>query len=349
MNARLLRQRRRTLQALAGAALALVLANLVQQPGNSGNQGTDRLGEPVFPRIERELSDVRLIRVTLADLSYTMRRDPAVEGRWTMIESGEYPVRVDRLAELAAGIAGLEWGERRTGDPEKLDRIGLGDPEAGGTGAQIDLSGAGDGPLASLVTGRKGERLYGRLPDETQAYVLTGDLPPLYTRQSWLDMDIIDMQEDAIAAVRLTGADGRSIYLTRPAGSGSRAFRPAPPYEAYTVISSAAASGPGLALSRFDPIDVKPATAIETRRAGRHVTTTHDGLEVDVSAYREPDGLYVTLRAVEAGEGAARAETINQRAEGWAFRLAEIDWNEFVPAIGTIVRPPLVPDPVPAR
>lgn len=345
MNARVHERRQRTVYVLAAAALLLGLVGLFQRPGNPDIQRTDRLDQPVFPRLESDLGDVRIIRVTLADLSYTMRRDPAAAGRWTMIESGDYPVRADRLAELAAGLADLEWGERRTEDPSKLDRIGLGDPETGGTGARIDLIGTAQSNLASLVTGRKVERLYGRFPDEDRAYVLQGDMPPLYTRQSWLDLDIIDMQEDAIAAVRITEANGRSIYLTRPAGSGPRAFRPAPPYEAYTIVSGVAASGPALALSRFDPIDVKPATAIETRRVGRHITTTHDGLEVDVSAYREPDGLYVTVRAVEAGEGAARAETINQRAEGWAFRLAAIDWDEFTPQVGSIVRAPLVLDP----
>ncbi|MEL7129627.1 MAG: hypothetical protein AAGK23_08770, partial [Pseudomonadota bacterium] len=93
-----------------------------------------------------------------------------------------------------------------------------------------------------------------------------------------------------------------------------------------------------LALSRFDPVDAKPAAALETRPLVRHITSTHDGLEIDVSAYREPDGLYATIRAVEAGEGAARAATINDRSEGWAFRLAEIDWNDFTPSVRSIVR-----------
>jgi hypothetical protein len=104
------------------------------------------------------------------------------------------------------------------------------------------------------------------------------------------------------------------------------------------LISRLTTSGPALALSRLAPIDVKPASALETRRVGRHITSTHDGLEVDVSTYREPEGFYITLRAVEAGEGARRAETINTKAEGWAFRLTEFDWNEFTPPVRSIVR-----------
>ena len=70
----------------------------------------------------------------------------------------------------------------------------------------------------------------------------------------------------------------------------------------------------------------------------RHITETYDGLEIDLRAWNEPDGYWVTLRAVEAGEGARRAQTINDRAEGWAFKLTEYDWREFTPRITSIVR-----------
>ena len=90
---------------------------------------------------------------------------------------------------------------------------------------------------------------------------------------------------------------------------------------------------------------MKPAAKLQTRPRGRHITTTHDGLEVELRAYREPDGYFVTLRAVEAGEGAQRGSTINQKAAGWAFEVTEFDWNDFTPSISSIVRPPVPDDP----
>ncbi|MEL6323780.1 MAG: DUF4340 domain-containing protein [Pseudomonadota bacterium] len=336
-------RRRRIVWTLATLAAILLSIVLLQRPRDPDYRLTERAGQSVFPRLARQIDAVQIIRVTASDLSYTMKRSPADPQQWTMIESGSFPIRADRLGELAQGVLSLAWGETRTEDPAKLDRIGLGSPENGGNGARIDMMDTDGDVLASLVTGRKGDRLYGRFPDESRAFLLSGDLPPLYTRQSWLDLNVLEMQEDAIGAIRITDRAGRGVYLARPPGSGARAFRPAPPYEDWRMVSAIAARGPALALSRFDPIDVKPATAIETRRIGRHITTTHDGLEIDVSAYEEPDGLYVTVRAVEAGEGAARASTINKRAEGWAFRLAKIDWDEFTPSVRSIVRPPPPP------
>ena len=97
---------------------------------------------------------------------------------------------------------------------------------------------------------------------------------------------------------------------------------------------------PALALTRFLPIGVKPAAALRTQPVARHITQTHDGLEVDVRAYRERDGLFVTLRAVEAGEGATRAAAINERAAGWAFELTANDWADYTPLVSSIVKPP---------
>lgn len=341
-------KRRRILFGLAVTAGLLFLLSLFGHPGNPQFQLTERSGQKVFPRLERQLSSARIIRVKLADITYTLKRNTQGAG-WVMIESGEYPVRSDRLTLLAMGLSNLTWGEARTKDPDKLDRIGLGAPEDGGSGAYLEVIDDDGNTIASLITGRREDRFYARFPDETKSFRVEGSLPPLYTREAWLDFDIVDTQPDAIAAVRITQANGRSLYLTRPPGTGPRAFRPAPPFERDQLISRLATSGPALALTQFAPIDVKPAAALETRRIGRHITSTHDGLEIDISAYNEPDGHYLTMRAVEAGEGAARAATINQRTEGWAFKLTEFDWNDFTPAVESIVRrpPPTAAQPIP--
>jgi len=325
---------------LAGIAVVLALFTVFFQTGDAARQQGDRAGASVFPRFERKIQQAQIIRVTSADVQYTLKRASEDSADWVMLESGLYPVRPDRLRELATGLTELVWSDQRTSDPQKLDRIGLGHPETGGAGALIDVLDDEGRSLASLIVGRRADKLYGRFPDENKSYRLSGNVPPLYTRQAWLDLEIIDTQPDAVGAVRITQANGRTMFVTRPPGSGPRAFRPAPPFERDTLISRLAISGPALAISRFAPLDVKPAAALETRPVGRHITTTHDGLEIDVSAYRDPDGFYVTLRAIEAGEGAVRAQSINDRANGWAYRLSEFDWNDFTPRVFSLVRRP---------
>lgn len=324
-----------------GASAALLFTASAFSLANNTNYQTDaRTGHYIFPQLSQKIETAKIIRIRLGDGSYTLKRAEPGSQTWVMIESGNYPVRPDRLAALAEGLIGLEWGAKRTQDPEKFNIIGLGDPSAGGNGAYLEVIDQNDNIISSLITGRREDRLYVRQPDDNTAFRAVGNLPPLYTREAWLDLSIVDMAPEVVGAVRITDNSGESLYLNRAPGTGPRAFRPAPPNESDRLVSRLAASGPALALSRLAPIDVKPASALETNWLGRHITSTHDGLEVDVMAYREPDGFYVTMRAVEAGEGARRAETINTKAEGWAFKLTEFDWNDYTPPIRSIVDRP---------
>lgn len=331
------RQRTRRVLIMAGLAALLAAAATGVSLGSAGTPRSERTGRRVLPDFTAQRAEATGIRVILADESYMLM---ATGEGWKLGGKDGYPVRQDRLAELAGGLEGLTWDMPRTEDPAKLNAIGLGDPRRGGTGALIEILGPDGAVSASLITGRKNAWIYARLPDETKAFRVSGALPPFYSADAWLDLSFLDIHEDAISAVRLTDANGDSLYLQRTVGASDRAFRPAPPYQNYRLTSRLAVSGPALALTRFLPIGVKRTSALRTQPVARHITETHDGLEVDVRAYHERDGYFITMRAVEAGEGAQRAAAINAHASGWAFELTEADWLDYAPVVSSIVEAP---------
>lgn len=332
------RQRTRRTLVMAGLAGALsLLAIAAHLGGGAPVRTSERTGEPVFPDFSAQRAEASGIRITLADETYML---VAASDGWRLGSREGYPVRQDQLTQLAVGLESLVWDTPRTDDPEKLGRIGLGDPRESGTGALLEVIGPDGRAGAALITGRKGEYIYARRPDETLAFRVTGNLPPLYSSEAWLDLGFLEIHEDAVSAVRLADSSGESLFLQREVGSSDRAFRPAPPYQNYRLTSRLAVTGPALALTRFLPIGVKPASALRTKALARHITQTHDGLEVDVRAYREADGFFITMRAIEAGEGATRGAAINERAAGWAFELTATDWADYTPLVATIVRPP---------
>lgn len=332
------RQRAQRVRLMGALAAGLVVAAIgLQFTGPRGVPQSSLTGQSVLPGFEDIRAQAEEIRITLADEHYTLFATP--EG-WRLAGTDGYPIRADRLNELASGLQSLVWDVPRTRDPAKMNAIGLGDPREGGNGALVEVVGPGGAVTASLITGRKDEHIYARHPGEAQAFRVTGDLPPLYSTQAWLDLDIVDLSPGAVSSVRLTDAAGASLYLRRGIGESERDFLPGPPQEDYQLLNRLAVSGPALALTRFQPVGVKPASALRSRPVGRHVTATHDGLEIEALPYREADGYYVTLRAVEAGEGAQRAAAINNRARGWAFAISQVDWVDFTPAISSIARAP---------
>ena len=328
--------RKRSVIGLAAAAILIWLLVFLSGlgGGDTRTQHSD-MGAPVLSGFAETRAEVQKIRFTSADDTYTIAR--TARG-WVMEESDGYPIRMDRLAELVGGLEALSYGPRRTDDPDKHNRIGLGDPMRGGTGVQIEIFGPDDQLQDDLITGRKGDHIYVRRPDEAQAYRAIGNLPPFYTRRAWLDFDIINIDASAISSVRLIDATGDQLYLRRPAGGGARSFVPAPPNQDDELLSRLAASTTALAIVRLSASDVKSADALKTAPIGQHISETFDGLEINLRAYREPDGVWVSLRAVEAGEGARRAQAINNKAEGWAFELSEYDFQDFVPPIESLVK-----------
>lgn len=327
--------RRKTLMILAGVAASIWAILALSSLTTDGPGLTHaRLGEPVLENFSESRSDAQRIRFTLADEQYTLARSSS---GWVLEETGGYPIRTDRLAELATGLENLRLGVKRTNDVQKHDQIGLGDPANGGNGARVDIFGLDAVIMHSIIIGRKNDAIYVRTPDVEQTYRADGDLPAFYNRRAWLDFDIVQIDPSAIRSVRITDPAGVPLYLRRTKGSDSRSFRPAPPHQDDRLISRLSASTTALAITRFSPVDVKPVSDLTTRPIARHISETFDGLEIDLHAYREPFGVWVTVRAVEAGEGARRAQAINARAEGWAFRMTDYDFQDFTQTVASIV------------
>ncbi|MEL7539554.1 MAG: DUF4340 domain-containing protein, partial [Pseudomonadota bacterium] len=268
-------QRRQGVIVLAGLAVALwvILGLMSLTSGATSNLHAD-MGEAVLEDFSQTRADSQKIRFTLADDGYTLARSAA---GWTLEETGGYPVRRDRLAELMGGLETLSFDEKRTDDPYKHDRIGLGHPEQDGNGALVEIFGPDAELMHSLVIGRKNDTIYVRDPESVQTYRAEGTLPPFYNRRAWLDLDIIEIDPSAIRSVRVTDGSGRTLYLRRLEGSDTRSFRPAPPDQNDRLISRLAASTTALAVTRLTPVDVKPAADLTTEPIARHISETFDG------------------------------------------------------------------------
>lgn len=323
---------------LLGSVLFLwVIIALTQWVPQSHIAQHDRMGKPLIENFAQARKSLSAIELTTADTHYTLEKHA---GGWRMPEAGGYPVRPDQIRALLDGLETLSFGEARTSDPKRHDLLGLRAPDAGGTGVVVSLRDAEGTDLTALIIGRRNDRLYVRYPGQAATFRAVGNLPPLYNQDAWLDFDIVKVHPSAIRAIRLRDAEQRGLYLTRAPGTDARAFMPAPPYASNRIISLLGVRTSALALSRLAPRGAKPKAELQTTPIGTHITETFDGLEIRVQAYREADGLWITLRAIEAGEGARRAEAINLKADGWAFRLSPFDFEDFVPSVSGLVAGP---------
>lgn len=208
---------------------------------------------------------------------------------WVMPERGNHPVDEEALGRLALGLALLEKREVRGGGPAALEAVGLGDPRQGGSGALVTLRGAGGADIATVVVGARPSGTYARLPEAASGFRVTDDLlPPFQDPARWL----------ALPALALGAADIAGV-----------------------------SSGDRLALTRWRPLDVKPAGALTGAVVGRQVATLAAGGTATVTVFDEGGRPFATL---EIDSPDPRLAAAGAAARGWAYALAPVDAAGFV-------------------
>jgi len=323
MNAARAKQRRRSLLiAGSAAAAAMLLGALAWMPAGAGLQRSE-VGKRVLPAFAGKQGLIQLIMVTTQEESYHLVRN---DDGWVLAEKGSYPVTDAKIQELTEALSTITYAQAMTRDARKFDRIGLGDPATGGTGALLEVGDGKGNSFARLLVGHRDGRSFVRKPDDLQAWAVAGAvMPPLQRGAAWVDLGVLEISAEQIAGADVRPAQGPAYRLVAAPGGG---FALAPPHDRLRVPAALAPTLTAQALARFAPTDVAPALEVAT------------GVVVVVRSWRKDERGWVTLSAAVA-EGASPAATaladgINARAAPWAFALSELDWGTFSTPLNAI-------------
>lgn len=336
---------------LAGVALA-VCTGLVALAGASlwlqqVRSGEQRIALPGFPALDGRAAELAGIRVLRPEGGWSLVK--GTDGRWAMPERAGFPAAQGAVEQLLADIAQLQLVAERTADPGQYVRLGVGEPREGADGTLLQLIGADGSVVDGAMIGRRGTSLYVRRADGPTVYLADRDLPLLFQPASLLDLGVLEVGPEQIASVEVT-VDGESYAILRRPDGG---FAPdgGPP--------GAAATAAALAITRWHPLDVAPASAVATGAPDAvHVTRLRGGLILTVQVWRgaaagEPG--WAMLAAEGTGPAAGEVARINGWARGWAFRLAPYDLADFALPRASVMQPvaadvamPMAPDGTPA-
>jgi hypothetical protein len=331
--------RRRMIVWLAGAAgTAMLMGGLSFLPPARPPLRAE-VGERVLPGFAANADKIQLVMVTTGEEAYHLVRN---DDEWVLAEQGSYPVEPERIAELTRALSAITYARPMTRDDKKFDRIGLGDPATGGTGALLEVGDGSGTSFAKLLVGYRDGTSYLRMPADLQAWAVAGaTLPPLQRGARWLDLDIVDVVPSEIADVQVRPRNGPSYRLV-PSNATGQQFDLAPPYASRRAVAPFAPTLAATALSRFAPVDVARAdTVMSGAPESQYIVRTRQGVSLIVQAWRSDDRCWVTVGAA-TGEGASaeartEADAINARAAGWAFALSELDWGAFATPLAALV------------
>jgi hypothetical protein len=234
-----------------------------------------------------------------------------------------------------------------TRDPDKFDRLGLGDPKKGGEGVLVQVQNAQGALLANLILGIEPRGLYARDPNKEQTWAIKGELPPLKDPAAWLDLAPIALDRSRIARVDVAPPAG-AAYAVKRESMASRDFTVDKPFDRYIVLTPEGINAVGAGIATLAPADVAAAPAITGVLQARTITRTFDGLVIESELHFDKGRHW--LKLVARGENPRAVEeaaAINARAAAWAYGMTEMSFRDFAPPLWLLVRSPTAPPPRP--
>lgn len=350
---------RKKLLILAAVVVGLVLLVTINERLDQGT--TSSAGGLLFDDFAAHANDVQEIHMLFpgGKPAFSVRRD---DGKWLVDARDDYPADVGKLGQLVAALAKAEIVEQATSNPERYSAINVDDPEQGGSGSKLVIT--GDGFSYELIVGKTAQRdfSYVRIAGDPASYLVNQKITVADDPSSWLLASIVDIPAERVRRVSIRHADGETLVIEKSAREDSN-FTVADIPAGRKLSYASVANGIGGALSALTLTNVRRSAAGDT-----DVTTvveTWNGLRVTVETTTADDMTWLAFAAdtlpvdtamdaaaadaapadsgAEADEAPAaeaddkakgpdaaeEAATINARLAGWQYGIADYKKNLF--------------------
>ncbi|KPP82087.1 MAG: protein of unknown function DUF4340 [Oceanicaulis sp. HLUCCA04] len=318
---RLFGRRARRAFAIAGIGAVLLTAGGIALVADAGRGTRPDVSGPVLPGWSDIAASAASIEIISPDTMFRMERG---ESGWTMPSRGQYPVRAEYLADLDAGLASLTYAAALTRDPDRFDRLGVGDPQTGGDGTRLTILDGQGNTLTSLVIGnaRGEDGLYLRPAASNRAYAADGALPDISDPGRWLGLDFFNIDPARVGRSYIVPETGPAYILERD-NPATRNFDLASP-RSWQLITAGAANGVASAGARVRFRDVGEIEEEAGQPLSLHRAMTFDGLTYEYRFYRV-DGTIRAHISVDAGNHDVMDEAalLRRNVDGFWFAVSD--------------------------
>jgi hypothetical protein len=311
-------------------------------PGRTGRESSIDQGV-LIPGLAEQVNDIRWLRLTGAGdevIATLMREDNA----WVVEEVSAYRADWGAVKTLLSSLSRAEIIEEKTSKPGYYPRLGVEDVSAAeAAGVMVEFEAESGLPaviIGNSAQGREGQ--YARLKDSAKSVLIGTRIDVPGDRIAWLDKAIVDIAEAEVVEYEIIHPGGESIKAVKASADDENFDLQALP-EGREIKSDWAVNAPANSLAALELQAVVPASQMDWENASRFRILTADGLMLDLELLTVPGpggeeassgqwlrleaGVYTTavgsVADDETNESAtlARAEEINRRAGGWAYRV----------------------------
>jgi hypothetical protein len=332
---------------LAVTVIVAVLVLLV--PGKTSRE-SDHEQSRLLPELQARVNELDWLQISGAGDAtlVTLRRG---EDYWRVEEASGYRADWEQLRTLLTDLTQAEIVEPKTANPEYYSRLGVEDiSQSEARGLMVDF-GAASG-VAPLIIGNRAagqDGHYVRRRDDTESVLIDRSLEVPRDRMAWLDQSIIHVADSEVVEIEIVHPDGQRVRA-RKVSADDENFELLDVPEGAEIQSAWAVNSLAGGLASLTLESVVPASDLEWTDATRFGLVTADGLRIDadlsaVDAAGEADPgdreYWIRLQASlfqtavesavtapeEGGETGDRAKAVNDRVNGWAYRIPKYKYD----------------------
>jgi hypothetical protein len=344
-------------------AVTLAVAVLVLLVPGKTSRKSDVEKVRLLPDLQEQVNDLDWMRVSGAGGSViaTLLRG---DGTWRVEEAHGYQADWNQLRTLLADLARAEIVELKTANPAYYARLGVEDMgQANATGVMLEF--AASSGLPALVVGNRAQGRdghYVRLKDAADSVLIDRSLEVPRETMGWLDKNIVHVADTEVVEVEIVHADGDRIVARKTSADDENfALQDIPEGREIKSDWAVDSLANGLASLTFEA--VVPADELDWSDSIRFGLVTADGLRIDAELVpveamdggeqTDPEywirlqaGLYQTAvesavtPSPEGDEAAQRADTINRRVGGWAYRIPKYKYDAMTKRMADLLSAP---------
>lgn len=351
--------RRRNLAVLAGIALAtivLAVLGIWHQMALTTHREPEVL---FFPDLVEKIRTHQIARIRIQSKSGVVDVVFNPQKSWVVASHDDYPASYDQVRQTLVGLATLVTLERKTAQPAWFPYVDLVAPERGGNGKEITLYDEKGETIASIIAGKTVDigdasgaiGLFARRQGDTQSWLLKGYLDPKSAPADWLDKQIMTIDRARIAETDIDPFVGPS-YVVRRDTPMTQSFKLGDLPKGRELADETAPDGVGGVAADFTFDDARPARNFDfsdPAHTARVVTKTFDGLTVTVSVIQQGQDYWATVSAEGTGASQKEAREIDERTNGWAYKLPAFKGQQFTTPLENLLKPKTAPASAPQK
>ena len=284
----------------------------------------------LFPELTFELlGDVDRVEIGTEETSPTLSiyRDT---GTWRVAEHYDYPADVLKIRRLLTDLNDARRVEQKTSSPEYYARLGVADPGSDGGGGLLTVRSARHGAW-QLIVGDSSQQLsdgqYVRRAGEETSWLIDVQLQIPMDPADWLDTRIVHIEPGEITSMTLRHPeDDTPVTIVREADGkfGLSGLPKGKVIDNQFMPRQIAATTDYLQFREVFPREDSGIELPEEYIDMRITASTRT--VVTLKAYRNDDGVYLTLDPVDAA-GAGSAPGL--RLSGWLYEVSPTVYDDL--------------------